>query len=446
MEKVLKWIFGGGGLLLLALALIWGVSKLVGPSRAERAALATMSEPVEYKGRNAYAAIWLLDYPVPIGEMDALMAEDVRRFAATPMSDGEDKMDASAFNTRALQRFPSDAPDAEARGRLCKNREDCLAKVRADLPAYEKMLAAHPAWFARAVVATQGDHLRNRFPPRLDTPLPSFASTYAPATLFAVRFAQGEHEAAIAGTCRALSDWRRLGANSDMLVGWAVAHGYGAMGHGRLLAQMLAETPNEQPLPAECAEAMVIPRAEEIPMCNAMRGEFKFISQGAGLLMQAQEQKNNIQYNIFYDDEMARAAHAVPFSAFCSAQADAAFKADQPLTSIAPPGLYRLQCVSNAIGCILSQIAGPNYTTYELRHRDALAMKRTLAALAWWRAQPDAANDPVATLQKLPPEFRSAAHPLRLNTEQVALLMPALNGERKDITLPLPGTRVTASR
>lgn len=446
MEKALKWIFGGSGLLLLAIALVWGVSKLVGASRAERAALATMSQPLKFDGRNAYAAIWLVDHPVPAAKQHALLAEDVRRFSATPLPDGERKLDTTGFSTIAAQRYPSDAPAPDVRERLCKNREDCLAKVRGDLAGYDKLLASHAAWFKRAVAATQGDHLQNPFPPRMDMPLPRFASAFAPATLFALRFAQGERESAMAGTCRGLSDWRRLGANSDMLVGWAVAHGYGAMGYGRLLAQMLAETPNNEPLPAECTAAMAVPRAEEIPMCNAMRGEFKFISQGAGLLMQAQEQKNNIQYNIFYDDEMARAAHAVPFSAFCSAQADAAFKADQPLTSIAPPGLYRLQCVSNAIGCILSQIAGPNYTTYELRHRDALAMKRTLAALAWWRAQPDATNDPVATLQKLPPEFRSAAHPLRLNTEQVALLMPALNGERKDITLPLPGTRVTASR
>ena len=106
--------------------------------------------------------------------------------------------------------------------------------------------------------------------------------------------------------------------------------------------------------------------------------------------------------------------------------------------------MYRLQCVANAVGCILSEVAAPGYQSFEDGHRDGLAMKRTLAGLAWWRKQGDAAKDAEGTLKALPAVFRSAAHPLRLNLEKNALLLPTLNGNKKDIVLPLPGSRVGA--
>lgn len=439
MGKWFKWIFAAIGIALLLVILVWGVSKLVGPSRAERAALAVMSEPLQFSGRNAYPAIWLLDYPVPQDQMEAVMAEDVRRFVQSPLPDENTApMD---FTTSAAQRYRSDRPAYEVRQRLCSAREDCLAKVRADLPGYEKLLEDHGAWIARTEQATHADHLRNPFPARFDMPLPTFVSTYAPATLFAVRFAQGQREAAIASTCRAITDWRKLGAHDDMLISWAVARSFSTEGYGGLLAQMLAEVPNGQPLPSACTEAMTVPVAAEISMCTTMRGEFGFMSQSMASIIDAESHKRGLQQKIFSDGDMTKAMMAVPMAKYCAPATDAAFAADKATPMTPSPGLYRLQCVANAVGCILSDVAAPGYQGFDLGHRDGLAMKRTLAGLAWWRAQPDAAKDPKAMLARLPAEFRSAAHPLKLNPEKTALVMPTLNGNKEDIVLPLPGSR-----
>lgn len=442
MEKWFRGIFAGGGIALLVLALVWGMSKLIGPSRMERAALATMSEPVQFTGRNAYPAIWLMDYPVPAAEMDSVMAEDVRRVVDAPLQTPDGKF--SVSTVVAAGRFQSDQPDQATRVRLCKPSEDCLAKVRGDLTGFGKWVDQHAAWFARAELATHADQLRNPFPPRVDMPLPSFVSVYAPATQLALRFAQGDREAAIASTCQLMVDWRTLGANTDMLIAWAVARGYGAEGYGKLLAQMLAEMPVDQPLPAECRDALTPPAAAEISMCAAMRGEFNHISRTMASMMEIESRKNGFKQKVFFDADMTKAMTAVPMAKYCAEETNAAFAADKTPDQAEEPGIYRLQCVSNAIGCILSRIAAPGYQGFELGHRDGLAMKRALAALAWWRNQPDGLSDPAATLARMPAEYRAAAHPLRLNEDKTALILPRLQDKKEEMVLPLPGTRIPA--
>ena len=439
MGKWFKWILAGGGIALLVFVVVWGMSRLIGASRAERMALATMSQPVQFTGRNAYTAIWLMDYPVPADEMDAVMAEDVQRAKDAAWPGLEAKFATS--ESVAAGRYASDRPDDAGRHRLCRSRENCLAKVRGDLAGYGKLVDQHAAWFARTEQATRADHLSNLFLSRVDMPLPPFVSAYAPATLLAVRFARGDRRPAIAATCRLINDWRRLGAQSDLLIGWGVARGYGTHGYGRLLAQMLAEMPASEPLPAECTNAMALPVAAEISMCSAMRGEFGFMSHSIAAMMEAESRKHALRQKVFFDTEMTKAMAAMPMAKYCAEETHVAFAADVEPLPAQESGLYRLQCVSNAVGCIVSRISGPAYQNFEAGHRDGLAMKRALAALAWWRNQPDALSDPDATLKRLPGEFRAAAHPLRLNAEKTALIMPALY-DKEDIVLALPGSRV----
>jgi hypothetical protein len=135
------------------------MSKLVGASRAEREALAVMSEPVQFTGKNAYAAIWLLDYPIPADEVNAVMAEDVRRLTGHARSTPGEK--SKGDKSVAQTRYPTDGPDRAIRARLCKPWEDCMTKVQANLPEYGKWVDTYAAWFARASQATHGDHLTN---------------------------------------------------------------------------------------------------------------------------------------------------------------------------------------------------------------------------------------------------------------------------------------------
>jgi len=441
LEKLLKLFFAASGMALLLFAAAWGVSKWVGASRAEREALAVMSEPVRFVGHNAYPAIWLVDHPVPAAQVDAVMAEDVRRFAATPLPDGT-VSSSPAFTTSAAQRYPSDAPIQSVRRLLCYSGEDCLTKVRGDLPRYRELVDGHADWFARTASATAGDHLHNPFPVRLDMPLPRFISVYAPATALALRFAQGEREAAIAGTCRRIVEWRRMASRSDLLVGWAIAEANAGIGYGQLLARMLSEVPNGQPLPESCDMAMETPAPAEVSMCAAMRSEFQFISAGSASTMDKRLKEGGTTGKPFYDAGMTRAAHALPEARFCTAETDAAFAADRPQPPYRSPARLRLQCVSNAIGCILADVAGSDHEGFAARHRDYLAAIRALGALAWWRNQPDALQDPVAVLKRLPVRYRATAHPLSYDAKRAVLTMPMLQEKLDVLTMPLPGSHV----
>ena len=460
MDKVFKWIFAAGGVLLLLLAALWGLSKLVGPSRAEREALALMSVQPKVEGRNAYADLWLADYALPAAERDRVLAADVAAFAATPINDGN----SAPFASGAEGRFPSDAPDQAGRKRLCTPYEDCLAKVRADLPAYESLMTTHAAWFARRAEASRGDYLQNAFQPRLDMPYPSFMTAYAPATALALQFAKGDREAALAGTCSQLADWRRLGARTDMLITWAVGHAYAGRGYAFLLAQMLAEWPNDASLPTSCEAALALPGKEETTMCPAMRGEYRFMSEGTAAILAEEARRKGMQAKLLFDTDMTRAQMAVPLARFCGAGADDLFARDEPLPPYRPSGMVRLQCVSNAAGCILGKVAEPGFDTYAARHRDYLATMRALAALAWWRGQPDALTDPKAVLHRLPAAYRSSSRALRVEEQPSVRPVMTPRGPRaltprswvlrvptpasKDVlpVLPLPGSRLAAAK
>ena len=458
MDKVFKWIFGVSGLLLLLLAALWGVSKLVGPSRAERDALGVMSVSEKPQGRNAYADLWLADHDVPVAGRDALLAADVAAFAATPISEEGKPV---PFVSGVEARYRNDAPDQAGSKLLCSPREDCLAKVRADLPAYKKLAATHAAWFARRAEATRADHLANPFPSRIDMPFLSFGTAYAPATTLALQFAKGDREAALAGTCSRLADWRRLGARTDMLISWAVGHAYAGRGYASLLAQMLAEWPNDAPLPASCEAALALPGKEETTMCPAVRGEYRFTSEGVATMLTEQARRKGVQEKLLFDPDMTRAQMAAPLARFCTAEADALFARDEPLPPFEPASMVRLQCVSNAVGCILGKVAEPGFDTYAARHRDYLAVMRTLAALAWWRGQPDALGDPAAVLHRLPAAYRSSSRVLRVEqqpwvrqvmtpqgpralTSRVPVLrVPTPASQEALPVLPLPGSRLT---
>ena len=446
MEKWFKRIFAAGGIALLAVALLWGVSKLVGASGAERDALAVMSKPVALSGKNAYAAVWLVDHPVPEAERESILAEDVRRYVARRPAGVDSHATAPAFRTSAESRYPTDRPDKAARNRLCDRNESCLDKVRSDLAGYAQLVKTHAAWFARAENMTRADHIRSPFPARLDVPMPPFVSSHAPATALAVRFAEGDQQGAIAATCRVMADWRRLAVGTDNLVAWAVAESQGGEGYGRLLADMLAEMPNDEPMPTECAKLLSAVQPNEVSMCHAMRGEFRFMSEVIDTMTLDLQRQKGVMQSVIYDGDMTRAMAAVPLAPYCSADADAAFEADKAVPSANYAGMFRLQCVSNYVGCVLANISSSSFDTYGQRHRDTLAAKRLLAALPWWRQQPDANSNPAAVLKRLPESYRSAAHPVALNSQNNALVMTMIgpNFEKKEWVMSLPGSKAGA--
>ena len=106
---------------------------------------------------------------------------------------------------------------------------------------------------------------------------------------------------------------------------------------------------------------------------------------------------------------------------------------------------WSLACASNAVGCILVDVAATAYADYGLRLQDADARLRTMAALLWLRGRGGAIDE--VALAQLPLSSQSPARPLRLDTAAGTLgtaLYEPPRGDGGDGTwsVPLPASRL----
>ena len=85
---VLLWIGAVVAVLILIVAGLFTYGRLRGPDAAGRAALAVLQAPRAMPpGRNAFPILWLVRWPVPDDQLQAVTATDVRALlaAAAPM-------------------------------------------------------------------------------------------------------------------------------------------------------------------------------------------------------------------------------------------------------------------------------------------------------------------------------------------------------------------------
>ncbi|MBW8774511.1 MAG: hypothetical protein JF596_05465, partial [Stenotrophomonas sp.] len=106
--------------------------------------------------------------------------------------------------------------------------------------------------------------------------------------------------------------------------------------------------------------------------------------------------------------------------------------ADRPLPVPAPPQ-HDFGCLSNIMGCVLTDIAHPVYPAYSSRTQDAAAMVRLIGAQRWLRQQ---AGDPVDALQRLPVQFRSPVRAPQLSADGRRLQVPRRSPSRSSDESP----------
>lgn len=375
----LRWLALTLAGLLVALVGLWLASRLLGATPAQRAALETMQAPWTPPGRNAFDAVWLLCWDVPADAEAAIVAQDMATLEAA-------RAPITGFVSAAAL-YPDLRP---ARGTMrgCQPREpDCLAQVRADLPAHAALVDANATLIARIQALSQYDHYRSKLPLRQDAPLPEFGNAGLPLTAHAVHFAQGRHALALDGACRDIATWRRLGANSDSLIVRMLGVSLATEGHGRLLADMLQALPPDQPLPASCAAALSPPRVEEADLCRAMRGEFAQVSAFMRTMADPAQPTGQWPSRLLFDIDATLALQAQGMAAACSDATRDALIHDLPAPL--PAGRrrmwLRLECAANPTGCILADIAAPAYVQYQHRAQDQNARLQLLATLSWLR-------------------------------------------------------------
>jgi len=413
---VLKILRGLGwalaGLLVLAIV-VWCASRMWPVPESRLQAQQRLQARLPADGRNGFALLWTLAFDdLDPGQRDQALARDVQRWEADPRGKGARPQLAEDHVELRSRPSASCGPTAS----------DCLAQVRADPQRFVDAHAGHQQLHARLDQLADADHFVSPFRPKGEgilVPMPTYGLVIDATSARALAYLQGDIDGALRGSCRGLQLGRRLVTGGSYLVESIIGASL-VQANAQLLADMLVELPADQPLPAECEQAMKPMRAAEQSLCRAMQGEYAMSR--AAIETSAQEFGGVLVLD--RRSTLARVAGNLGWA--CGAAAMTALEADRPLPVPAPPQ-HDFGCLSNIMGCVLADIAGPAYPAYSSRPQDAAAMVRLIGAQRWLRQQ---AEDPVDALKRLPAQFRSQVRAPQLSADGRRLQVPRRSAPR----------------
>lgn len=430
MRRWLRRIAIGSLALALLLAALWTFSRVRGPTPEQREALALFAQArmQEPAGRNAFAAMWLLGWEVPRQDLDAVAAEDAARFnALPPYSDPARTVTADGgyapFRSIAQERYPDLGPTLDAGPAVCGwNDGGCLETVRADEQAYAELIQGAARLVENAEFALSLDYHRSAFVPVSNAPIPRYHLARVLMARDALWFVQGETDAALGGSCRAISGWRRIGASADSVI-LAMIAASAIRAHGGLLADMLAELPVGHALPEACNAALEPVRQEEMGICQAMRMEWETVRNSLDAAFAASTRTQRALGRLVFDMDATTALDAQVKGWHCGSDAASQRAADlrlqAPTASERSP--WRLECVANPGGCLLIGAVSPAYDVYAWRLQDVGVQIGALRVLAWLRAAADDGRTTRERLAALPEALRMPRRQVELGSDGASL-------------------------
>jgi len=422
----------------LVLGLVWSGVRLASPTPAQRAAIAKFEQPVDRPGHNAFGTMLTAPRAVPDDRIDAVVAEHARRMLeyAANHEPGAALTEADS----SLKRYPELAVSQADYNRFCKAREPCLARVRADLPAWRDLIETHGLLIDRLERITQAGHYRQPWPHSpvaLGLGEPSFELMYFPATRHAVQFEAGHRQAALEGACRALAGWRRIGATADSVLVRMIAQVYAGQGHAGLIADMLAEMPLHAPLPAACEAALAPPPTSELMLCNALRGEYALVARYRELF-----NSPPLGQTLVFDAEATAGMVAERYARFCGDDARGWIENDVARIPAQASNLpWSWQCIANFSGCQVVSIIEGIHVEYALRGLDFGFRLKALATLAWLRGRMTGGEDVATLLGERPEALRSPTRDLALDPDRDLLRIPLHASAAAYLPLPARGAR-----
>lgn len=437
MQRVFKWGAAVAGCALLAVLLLYAISRLMPVPADEAVALAKLEAAPALPGKNGGAALWLLAYDVPIEQADSLLAPEVARFAAIPVQFG----DGATLFSLALDAVRLDRGLADA-GAECRLREPgCLQKIRSILPEYERQREARRKIAARVASLDAYDYFRNPFPSRVDTPLPDYRWLTRDLSVHAYDFVRGDTASALEGVCRSASIARKLVASGDNLIGSMI--GVAMMnGASRLFVDMLAELPADHPVPTDCLRVFQADGAMASGICPTMLGEGRF---GLGMLRSVYRAKAGESWkpsSWLLDIEKTLARNAPRTTWFCEEHARERILADEPLSDATlPASPVSIRCVSNAMGCLMAEALPPAYAEYTWRLQDAEMRQKLVGTWLWLRTHADDQRPLADRLASRPEALRSPAREIRISEDgrELVARMYEIRPEGDTWQLPIPG-------
>ena len=415
MRQALKALAGVIGVLLIALvaAFVWG--RVRPPMPAQSEALKLLQPSPMSAGRNAWPALWLIDYDVPADRIDAVYAQERARMQAWVS-----QMPASPSTTDAIYKplvatqYPKRPPID--RKLICASAEaDCLAKVRAEGQPLRDLLTQQAGRLAQVESMNTANALWDDLPVRglQYAQWPDFADTEdLLLTTIAVDFVDGRQAQSLGAACRQALSVRRLHAHTNTLITSMV----GIMwmeADERLLASMLRELPSDQSIPDECMRAFAPPAQADISLCAPMQHQFEVTASTVAVVVP--DQLHGIQrlkMVALLDARGFRRLLAPTYAWACQQNVQIAALADQRfhMSHLLAVRYDVFDAVSNAIGLILARIAAPAYTQYAARNQDYAASLRIMDWLLRTRATAMTAADWQQQLAKALPALRESGN------------------------------------
>lgn len=436
-----RWLLGLW-LCLLLLGLGWLVAVwtdwLPRPTAEEIAAQQALAGPqTQVSGqRNAFGWLLFADYPVPVDQIDGLLAAELERLASSPTArtDPSNPLDPlwRAEDSPALAAFTR-LPALPSADWLCGSHDDsCLQRVREHADVVRAELEVHVPRLAHEQSLQQYDYLR--IPEEFPGP-PPFGALQSlgrlPLTASALAQVDGRTAEALALLCRQASVWRRLQANSDQLIVQMAAAARFRAG-AKLRAEIAAEAPQIDD-PA-CEQAFALLNDEELRLCPAMAQEYRFQA-GMSELLNANV-ASELGGKWLFNEVHFRARIALPLGHYCLPAHAERIRTRQPSSPPSARCSYS-QALFNPVGCTLAAVASPDWDRWHRRLLDNDAALKLLASADWLRHQAPA-GDRAEALARLPQALRSSSHVYTLVDEGRAIRTTLLDPARgKHWTIPI---------
>lgn len=403
--------------LLAACVLLVKSIRMVDSSPAQLAALELMhTEMPPVQGRDGSDAMWLLGYDIPAADQ-AKRAAELRAYLTRRFGPGPGPV--GATDPRKL--WAAFAKDPEAGEGTCHTRSrGCLDYVRQDMARVEATLKTHARTLDATLAFEQFDGIRYGLLPSMQQDIPRVGQARRLVkTHLGWLFASGKQAEAVAKTCSDIASWRRLGSNADILVANAVGVAF-VRDSLVLLAEMQAEMPIDQSLPATCAAAFAPVADLERSICASVSTEYRGLSSNLFSDLEAEdaefakdpgkaENEDNRLINFLIrhvmDKENTDAMHASSIAQFCTDEGMRNIRSDVPTANwfrtdeICP----WLRTVGDPFGCWVADIGmGNNYMKYQDRRLDQVQMLGLMNTLQWLRKS-GAPQAEWPTLLKSPP-------------------------------------------
>lgn len=418
LKFLLAALFGVIGYLLL-LSSEW----LPRPSAGQRAAMDLLGQPQPpVTGPGAFSVLWFLGRDIGDRDIEALMQQDVQAHATL-----KDKSDftsvAAGLPAIPLLREPACAGFPES----------CLADLRSREDGGDALAARFAVHLARSEALLDATHYRYPFPVSDDLHIPVAAHTINLRRFANARRHLGVSPAdGLGATCRELAVWRRLRPTADLLIHQMMAIAFAETQAG-LLAEMLAEWPINQPLPASCEEALAPLVAAELDACDMWRGEYAWsvqnVESARGKPLHDEAGAPGWLTELLVNRRMMHAAIAASYAEGC-----------RDFQARAAPAAGWIHWTFDPFGTALREVETEKAADdYHARFRQYLDVLRALRAQAWLRTQ----ADPVESWARLPqdrrPQWLSLVHDPARRTLTLALFQPNPDSPEKwTLSLPQP--------